>query len=129
MGAILKILGPRVLQALLAMVNPNSRTFYLGIFNWIATYVVSHWPAASNALGLSHDGIVLWLGGTGLILGNQLLAKIVHGLFPALTWGTLSPPVATMPVEPGTPVQATVAATPKLAEKANENVATSTAKR
>ena len=125
MSWILKLLVKRALRALLATVNPNSSTFWVGPANWIATYIATHF----HWINLTPEQILFWLTATGGPFLQQILKKIFNGAFPTLTYGTLSPPVATVPVEPGTPVMATVAATPELAEKANVNEPTSSAKR
>lgn len=125
MNFLIKILGKRMAQALLAMFNPNSSTFWVGPANWIATFVATHF----HWINLTPEQVSLWLTTSAAPLIQQLLKKVFNGAFPSLNWGTLSPPMATMPVVPGTPVVATVAATAKVVEKASAAEPTSPAKK
>ena len=124
-----EILIKRILKAVLASFNPNSSTFYIGIVNWIVVTVFQHFGWLTS-LGITPEGLHMWLITTGGVWLQQILSKIVNGAFPSVSYGALTPAQASMPSVPGTPVLAVVASTPAVTAAASgDATATSAVKR
>lgn len=107
-----KLILKRLVSAALAMVNPNSSTFWIGPVNALVSWLVLHFHL-SDALA---NNIKEWAFASVAILFARVSSKVFNGAFPAATYGTLTPATPTAPPVMGTPVMATVTATKKTLE-------------